>query len=245
MLAICLKRTFAIPRPVLMEVREAADVHHPEIHRRFTLCRPLRQHPASTAARSNAEGVEACTNIEVLQFRRRPEDEIAIGREAFRPIDHLLDACLGEGRNTRQRFRHVLLEMIPVILEKLELEVARNIARGPRDGIGLITPEDKPADLFLEIGAPVRVAQRGGVGGKALNLLGDDILVLHRLKRHGNARHGADLPRPLATTVDDCLAGDHTVIGADRAHPAVRDIEAFDAAAFHDLRPVHTGALGE
>ena len=39
----------------------------------------------------------------------------------------------------------------------------------------------QPADLLLEIGAAVRIADRRGVRRQTFDLLGDDVLVLHRL----------------------------------------------------------------
>ena len=140
-------------------------------------------------------------------------------------IIFLMPVCL-ECRHARQRLPHVLLEMIPVILEQLELEIAGHIALRPGNGVGLIAAEHQAAHLFLEIGAPVGIADGGHVGGQTFDLFGDDILVLHRLQRHGDAGHGADLPGPLPAAIDHRLAGDRALRGPHRRDPAVLHVEA-------------------
>ena len=139
----------------------------------------------------------------------------------------------------------MLLEVIPVILEQLELEIVRHVARRPGHRVRLIAAKHQPADLLLEIGAAVGIAQRRRIGAKTRDLLGDDVLMLHRLQRHRDAGHGADLPRPLAAAVDHRIAGDDTQIGADGFHPASNDVEALDARTFDNLRAMQAGALGE
>ena len=68
---------------------------------------------------------------------------------------------------------HVLLEMIPVVLEELELERFRHIAGVPGDGVRLIAAEHEAPDLLLEVGAPVGIAHRRQPGGEAADLFGD------------------------------------------------------------------------
>ena len=67
----------------------------------------------------------------------RAEDEVAVGREALRAVDHLLDAGAFERRHAGERLAHMLLEMIPVVFEELELEILRHVARrSRRSGFG-------------------------------------------------------------------------------------------------------------
>ena len=97
---------------------------------------PSTTHCASTQPApppdGDAEGVEAGADEHVGAFGRRAEDEIAVRREAFRPVDHLLDAGGLERRHARHRLRHVLLEMVPIVVEQLELEIVQAHRRSSR-----------------------------------------------------------------------------------------------------------------
>ena len=69
--------------------------------------------------------------------------------------------------------------------------------------------------------------------------------MLDRLQRHADARHRADLARPLPGAIDDLLAGDGARAGADADDAAILDVEALDAHAFDDPGAMHARALGE
>ena len=245
MLGASLERACADPIAILVKVGEAADIDDPQIHRRFAGLRPLCENPARAAGARNAEGIEAGTDIEILQLRRRAQNEISIRREAFRPVDHLLDAGIGQGRHAGQGLAHMLLEMIPVIFEQLEFEIVGHVAKRPGDRVRLIAAEDEATDLFLEIGAPVGIADRRHIGGKSIDLLGDHILMLHRLQWHGDTSHRTDLTCPLPAAIDDRLAGNAALIGDHRDDTAFLDFEAFDADAFDEPRAMHARSLGE
>ena len=245
MLAVGFEGAFLDPVAVAMEVREAADVDDPEIERSFAAHGPFGEGPAGAAARGDAEGVEAGADIHVGAFGRGTEDEIAVGREAFGAVDHLADAGGLEGRNARHGLFEVLGEMVPVVVEELELEGARDIAGGPGDRVGLIAAHDEAADLLLEIGAAVGIAQGRDVGGEAVDLFGDDVLVLDRLQRHVDAGHDADLAGPLATAVDHRFSFDTAIGGQHRLDAAAVHFEAGDADALVDPGAMHAGAAGE
>ena len=82
---------------------------------------------------------------------------------ALGPVDHALDAGALERRHPCQGLDHVLLEVLPIVLEQLKGEVGRRRIDQPRSRIGLIAAHDEPADLLLEIGAAIGVAHRGNV----------------------------------------------------------------------------------
>ena len=91
-LAIGFERPVGDPLPVAVQAGEAPDIDHPEIERRLAVDHPLRQHPARAAPGRDAEGIEAGADKHVRAFRRHAQNEIAVGRETFRPVDHLFDA---------------------------------------------------------------------------------------------------------------------------------------------------------
>ena len=139
----------------------------------------------------------------------------------------------------------MLAEMIEVIVKEAEFPIGGNVARHPALGVRLIPAHHKAADLFLEIGAPIRVTQGGGVGGKAVDLFGDDVLVFHRVQRHRDPGHRAQLARPHAAAVHHLVASDVPLGGFHMGDAATVHPEPGDSHPFDDLRAVHPRAFGE
>ena len=167
-LAIGLERAVAHPVAVAMQIGEAADVDDPKVERRLAVDHPLRQHPAGAAAGRDAEGVEAGADEHVRAFGRDAEDEIAVRREALRPVDHLLDAG---GLRAPARARS------PGSYAARN-DRSRRRTGGTRQSSGtspvvqalrvrLVAAHHQAADLFLEIGAPVGIADGRRVGRQA------------------------------------------------------------------------------
>jgi hypothetical protein len=136
--------------------------------------------------------------------------------------------------------------VIPVLLQQLELErVGDRIRRNPGLGLGFEAPDDQAADLLLEVGVAVRVAQHRQVGVDALERLGDDVEVLRRVQRHGHPGHRADLLGPLAGAVDHDLRLDVPVVGADAGHPTSPDDDAGHPDPLDDPRAPLPGTPGQ
>ena len=109
--------------------------------------------------------------------------------------------------------------MIPVFVEQLELErVGQRVGGDPGLGVGLEAADHQPADLLLDIGVAVRVAQDREVPVHPVDLLGDHVEVFGRVQRHGHPGHRADLLGPLAGAVDHHLGLDVAVVGADSCY---------------------------
>jgi hypothetical protein len=94
------------------------------------------------------------------------EDEIAVGREALRPVDHLLDADLRPAPARAMACSMCCSKWSKSSSNRLELPVVGHVALGPGLRVGLIAAQDEAADLFLEIGEAVRVADGRRVGGQ-------------------------------------------------------------------------------
>ncbi len=244
-LAVSLQRALGDPGAVAVEAGEAPDVHGPKIQGGFALHHPFGQNPSRTAPAGDAKGVETRPHIHVRAFRRRAEDEVAVRREAFRAVDHLLDADLGQRGDAGDGLFQMLAEMIVIVVKQPELPVLGDVTGDPALRVRLVAAHDQTADLFLEVGATVRIAQGRRIEGKAGDLLGHDVLVLHGVQRHRHPGHRADLPGPHATAVHDRLAGDVAFGGLDMGDPVAVDPEAGDPDAFDDLCPMHPRAFGE
>src|SRR5262249_54777189 len=153
--AICLERPFTDEGLITVKTCETADVDDPEVERSLAGLDPMGKRPAGAAGAGDAEGVEAGTDIEIVELGGATEDEIAVRREAFRPMDHPLDASALERRHPGQCLQHVLFEMLPIVLEQLKGEIGRRQVDHPGPRIGLVATHDEATDLLLEIGAAV------------------------------------------------------------------------------------------
>ena len=139
----------------------------------------------------------------------------------------------------------MLLEVIPVIVEKLKGETLRNPVKRPRLGVWFITAQNEAADFLLEIGAAVRIAHGGEAVRGALHRFRHDILVLDRLKRDRHVGQRTDFARPEAGTDDRLFACDAALRGFDRDDTAARNLDAGDRHFLEQLDTVLAGALGE
>ena len=225
---------------------ETPDVHRPQVHRRFATDNPLRQRPPRPTVGRDAVSVETGADKIAGQFRRLAEDETAVRRERLRAVDELPDSGVFQRRHPARRLQKQALELIPVAVEQLKMKVARDaVLRRPRHRLQLVATHHEAADLLLEIAKSIRVAQRREVGGHPFNRLGDEVLVLHRLHRHGNVGQATAFARPDAATVDRDLTLDVAQVRLHPGHPAVANVEPGHPTALDDFCALHLRALGQ
>ena len=90
------------------------------------------QHPAGAAARGDAEGVEAGADDTCWRIRARaPRMKLPSGVKLSGPLIICLTPAFSSAGTRAMRLRHVLLEMVPVVVEQLELQVVGHIAGRP------------------------------------------------------------------------------------------------------------------
>ena len=141
---------------------------------------------------------------------------------------------------------HQHAEVIPVLLEELELErVRQRVGGDPRLGRRLEAADDEPADLLLHVRVPVGVAQDGELRVDPLDGLGHHVEVLGRMERDVDAAEEADRLRPLAGAVHDHLGLDGAPVGHDARHPAVPRGDAGDPGVLLDAHAPQAGPAGE
>ena len=113
------------------------------------------------------------------------------------PLYSFFMPVVASDRDPVDRAVHQDREVIPVLAEQLELERVRQlVGRDPGLGLRLEAADQQAADLFLDVGVAVRVAQHGQVPVHAGDLVGHHVEVLGRVQRHGDPAHRADLPWP-------------------------------------------------
>lgn len=100
--------------------------------------------------RRNPDRVEASSDEEPLDPRDRAEEELVVRCEALRPVVELADADVGEDGQPMDRTAHEDLEVLPVLVEQLELErVGQLVWRDPRLGDRFETPTSSPPTSSL------------------------------------------------------------------------------------------------
>ena len=198
-------------------------------------------HPAP-AGRRDAEGVEAGADEDVAHLGGLAKDEVAVGGESLRPVDHLLDAGGAERRDAGERHLHVLGEMVPVVVKELEGEVVRSVAGDPRNRVRLVAAEHEAADFLLEVGAPVGIADGRHARHDPRDLFGNDILVPDRLKGDADPGFGGNLARPETGADHDLFAGDGPRRCDDAGDAPVFDVKLQAGDAFDDSGAMAAGA---
>ena len=154
----------AQPPVVGVERGEPSDVDGREIARRLPLDDPLGQRPAGATARGDADRVEPRPDEEAPQPGRLAQDELIVRREALRAVEQLLETRLLQHGEPVDGRLHQHAEVVPVLLQQLELERVRQRVRGdPRLGLGLEASDHEAPHLLLHVGVPVGVAQNGQV----------------------------------------------------------------------------------
>ncbi len=243
MLGVGLERAGANPFRAPMRAAEASDVGVPQVVRRRPVHDPFGQRHSGAAAGGDAEGVEAGTDEAVAELGGFAEDEHPVRREALGTVDQLVDPDVAEPRHTSDRELHDRREMVPVGVEQLEREVVGHACH-PRLRVRLVATHHEPADLLLVIGQTVGIAQRRQVA-RDIHRFGDDVLVLDRHERHGDADRGRQLPRPLPGAQHHDLAVDPPAGGDHARDASVDDVDPLDRGVLDDRRPGQTGTLGE
>ena len=215
---------------------------------------PSTIHSASALSgapcRRDPDRVETGADEVAAESRCLAEQELVVGGEALRPVVELADPGLRESRDAAYGLVHQHREVLPVLVEELELErVGDLVRRHPRLRLGFETAHHEPTDLLLEVGVAVGVAQDRQVRVQAVELVGDDVEVLGGVQRHGHADLVAERLGPLARAVDDDLGLDVAPVGAHAAHSAARRLlvgqEPGDADSLDDPRAATPGTLGE
>ena len=141
---------------------------------------------------------------------------------------------------------HEHAEVVPVLLEQLELEgVGQRVGCDPRLRRRLEPADDEATDLLLDVGVPVGVAQDREVRMDALDGLGHHVEVLGRVEGHVDPAQEADSLRPLAGAVDDDLGLDGAPVRDDTRHPAVRVVTPVTRVCSAMRTPRMAGAPGE
>ena len=177
---------------------------------------------------------------------RLAQDELIVGREALRAVEQLLETGLLQHGDPMDGGLHQHTEVIPVLLQELELErIGQRIRGDPRLGLRLEAPHDEAADLLLDVGVAVGVAQDGQVRADTRNGFGHHVEVLGRVEGDVDPAQEADRLRPLTGAVHDDLGLNGSPVRDHARDPTVAGDDVRDARALRDAHAPHAGAAGQ
>ncbi len=127
-------------------------------------------------------------------------------------------------------------------------EIPRHTADFPRGGDWLVSAQQHALALLAEIDVGLVINTRwqaGRVINHDLNLIGDQIVMFHRLHRNMRALHMAQFTRPKTRTVDDNF-GIYRAFGRGHIPAAIRALGGgCDGRVGEILRAMHLGGLGK
>ncbi len=225
---------------VVLERGEAPDVDGQQVDRGLAIDDPLGQGPTRAAGRRDPDRVEAGADEETPDGRRLAEDELVVRREALGAVVELPDTGVAQCRYAHEGTVHQDREVVPVLVEQLELEGIRDlIGRDPRPGIGLEATDDEAADLLLEVCVAIRIAQDREVRPHPVDLVRDDIEVLGGVERHRDADLRREVIGPLTCAVDDDLGLDVAPVRTNARDGAVVDQDLTDPDVLDDRGAAH------
>ena len=162
-------------------------------------------------SRLNADRVETACHPEIIQLGRKTKVIRIIGREAFGTIEECMNTRLSKQRHTVHSFFQNWLKMIKILWQLIKFEILRNAIHRPRFGFRLESTKQNLTGIFFVVRIFIRHPQNGQLRHVG-NVFSDNIKVLASMKRHGNARHFANLTPPHATAVHDHVCFDMTRI---------------------------------
>ena len=202
-------------------------------------------HAPDAAAGQDADRVQPGGDEVVAQLGRLADDRLQVGREALRPAEELADADVERDRHAAHRLLDVRPHAIPVGADLAEREVGRDAVDLPRRAHRLEQADHQPADLLAEVAVRARILEHRPRRVEAVDLLGDQVVVLGGLQRDVDARPRAELAGPHAGAVDDVLGLDRPRAVVDAGDRAAMRRDAGDGDALDDRRALLAGASGE
>ena len=206
---------------------------------------PVRKQAADAAAGEDADRIQPSGDEVILELGRFADDRAQVGREALRTAEEFLDPGFERDRNAAHRLFQIGRHAIPIGWNLAEGEILRNSVDMPWRADRLEQADQQAADFLAEVAVGRRVFEHRHRRREARDRLGDQVVVLGRLVRDGDAVALAELARPHACAVDHILRLDIARLRAHAGDPAVLLQHAGDAHALDQARACHARAPGE
>ncbi len=225
-------------------VAVAGDIHGPDVEAGIAVGHPAGQRQADAAALAEA-GHDAAGDPVVGQAADRADEGVAVCGEGEGAVDDALDAGLFQPGEVAEADLEVAGDAVEVRRQEFGLEVPRRGDGGPGDAFVFVGAEEDAAAFLTEVDFAFEV---DGVGEFAIrqvvDVLGDEVLVLHGEDGEFEANHAADFAGPEAAGVDDVLGDDGALVGHHVPEAVGAPVGFEDAGAAVDFGPGQGGAFG-
>ena len=113
---------------------------------------------------------------------------------------------------------HQNFKLIPILAQQLKLKSRRNRVHIPRFGHRLKAAHHQAAHFFFVVNVAIGVSHHRPHGVNAFNLVGHNVEMLGRIKRHIDTGQLPELTRPLACTVHQDIALNVALFGFHTFH---------------------------
>ena len=227
----------------------AGDVEAGDVDLRVAAHDPLGHHPAEAATGEDADRVQPGGHEVVGDLGRLAHDGGEVGGEALRAAEERADAGLGADGHPAHGPLDVRAHPVPVGLQRCERHVVGDGAHVPRRAHRLEQADHQPAHLFAVVAVVGGVFDDGPRRVEAVDVLGDEVVVLGRLQWDGHPVALAQLAGPHASAVHHHVALDGAVVGGHTGHPAggagAGGDHLGDGDALHDGGALLAGTLGQ
>ncbi len=230
-------------------VAKAGAVHRECVALALAFDHPLGQHQANAAAlgKSCHDGTGGPV---VAHAGHRADQRVAVRGKGEGPVDHRFDACAFQRGKAVVGKGNAVLDLVEVIGQQFMAKVPRRAVNGPGFAGLFVKPDAEAAALLPEVAFASRVHHMRMFAacvddrGDFRHLIGDDILVLHRVQREVDAGHCTDLARPKTACVDD-MFGVHGALVRDHIPAAVGALVGlYHLAVGFDRGAAHARGLG-
>ena len=190
-----------------------ANIHIPDIHLWRAGIHPFCQCLSCPASRLNADRIKTGRHKKTFKLRGFTQKIAIIRGKALRAIEKGLNTCAFQQGQAANRLFKNGREMVKIIWQGGKLEILCNAIPAPWFGNRLKRAQQQFAGILFIIGTFIRDTQNRQITFQIGDLLGNDIKMLARMKRHGHACHLANITCPHTPAIHHIFCYDIPFIG--------------------------------
>ena len=225
--------------------REPFRVRLVEVHRRMAVNDAMGQGHARAAAGRHPHRVHAAAEEEPPRLCGLSEQERAVRRETFRPVEQHFYLRVFKHGEPVQGVHHHRLEMVPVFRQQPEGEVVTEPAWIDRLAGRLEAADEQAAGIVPDIEVAVVVRQCRQVALDVVDGPCQQVEMLAWPDRNPDIGHGGHIPAPQPGTERDRVAPHRASLRLDADDASGPGQDAGDTDPFENSRAPGPGAPGQ
>ena len=228
----------------------AGDIHGVNVETGVAVHDPVGEREADAAALAEPRHHRAGAP-EARQPAHRPDEWIAVRREAERTVDDPLDAGLLEGREMLEPDFQRGRDTVEVRLQQFVAEIPGRADRRPGPARLLIGPHQHAAAFLAQVDFALEVHDMQHLAARLAvvclhfrHVVGDEIHVLHCQDRQFEADHAPDLARPEPARIDNVRGPDFPLVRPHQPIAAGKRLKRLDLGEAVYLGPLFARCSG-